>query len=73
METLCPNGRVKALKSGANVIMPNITGEFAEKYSIYPEKAYTNGLVQAERNNLSSLLSSIGRKISSEKGFRKKN
>ena len=39
METLNPNGRIIALQSGANVVMPNVTvTEFREKYEIYPGK-----------------------------------
>ena len=39
METLNPNGRVIALQSGANVVMPNVTSqEYREKYEIYPNK-----------------------------------
>ena len=36
METLKPDGRIIALNSGANVIMPNMTeDEFKSKYNIY--------------------------------------
>ena len=37
METLNPNGRIIALQSGANVVMPNVTTtEYRAKYEIYP-------------------------------------
>ena len=37
METIQSNGRVLALQSGANVVMPNVTSdECKQKYSIYP-------------------------------------
>ena len=56
METLAPNGRLLALQSGANVVMPNLTDDFHRKlYEIYPDKAIT------KRNDLESKLNSIGR------------
>ena len=40
METLNPNGRIIALQSGANVIMPNVTAiEYRTKYEIYPNSS----------------------------------
>lgn len=39
MEALNPNGRILALQSGANVIMPNVSGEEYKKlYTLYPGK-----------------------------------
>ena len=39
METLNPKGRIMALQSGANVIMPNVTmSKYRKKYEIYPNK-----------------------------------
>jgi biotin synthase len=71
METIEKNGRILALKSGANVIMPNITPvEYRRDYSIYPDKS------SIDANNLEELkneFEKIGRKISSKKGFRKDN
>lgn len=41
--TIDPHGRVKALKYGANVIMPNMTpAKYRENYSIYPDKIGIN-------------------------------
>lgn len=66
METLNPNGRIMALQSGANVIMPNITTEDIRcKYEIYPNKANVN------YKQLEAKLKQIGRQISSTKGYRK--
>ncbi len=66
METLNPNGRIMALQSGANVIMPNITAEDIRcKYEIYPNKANVN------YKQLEAKLKQIGRQISSTKGYRK--
>jgi len=43
METLNPNGRIIALQSGANVVMPNVTStEYRAKYEIYPGKICIN-------------------------------
>ena len=37
MESLHPQGRIKALRAGANVVMPNITeGEYRKLYELYP-------------------------------------
>lgn len=67
METLNPNGRMIALQSGANVVMPNVTCEDARgKYEIYPNKIGVNYDEMAEK------LSKIGRSISLNKGFRPK-
>lgn len=71
METIEKKGRILVLKSGANVVMPNITPvEYRQDYSIYPDKS------SVDANNLEELkneFAKIGRKISSKKGFRKDN
>lgn len=65
METLHPEGRMMALQSGANVVMPNVTlDEYKSKYEIYPDKANVN------YGELSEKLRQIGRTISEKKGFR---
>lgn len=67
METLKPNGRILALQSGANVVMPNVTfDECKSKYEIYPNKDKVNYAQLVDK------LSKIGRVVSTEKGFRKK-
>ena len=66
METLNPNGRIIALQSGANVVMPNVTTEkFSSKYEIYPDKSSLNDRDDAER-----IIKSIGRAVSKGYGFR---
>ena len=68
METLNPNGRVIALQSGANVVMPNVTPiEYQNKYEIYPNK---KGL-EYDREVVENLIKSIGRTVSTDFGFRK--
>lgn len=65
METLHPQGRIMALKAGANVIMPNVTFEKCRKnYEIYPDK------VSVDYSKLKTDLKQIGRTISKEHGFR---
>ena len=74
METLHPNGRIIALNSGANVVMPNVTSkEYRKKYEIYPNKICTNENPDACNNCIRSKIISINRIVSSSYGFRSKN
>ena len=69
METLNPNGRIIALQSGANVVMPNVTvTEFREKYEIYPGKVEIS---DCSREIIDEKINSIDRVIASGYGFRK--
>ena len=71
METLNPNGRIIALQSGANVVMPNVTSkEFRAKYEIYPNKICINEEPSQCRNCIEKKIKSIGRTISKDYGFR---
>ena len=73
METIQPNGRIIALKSGANVVMPNVTTQiYRKKYEIYPNKICTSEAPEHCRNCIEAKIKSIGRTISKDKGFRKK-
>ncbi|HEX2962505.1 MAG TPA: [FeFe] hydrogenase H-cluster radical SAM maturase HydE, partial [Ignavibacteriales bacterium] len=62
-------GREKALRVGANVIMPNFTPKpYRDKYCIYPNKKY---IVDDPLNSASSIqhiISSMGRKVSTSRG-----
>ncbi len=70
METLNPNGRIIALQSGANVVMPNVTTtEYRAKYEIYPNKICINDNPDKCRNCIGVKIKSIGREISSDYGF----
>ncbi len=70
METLNPNGRIIALKSGANVVMPNVTtSQYREKYEIYPNKICIHENPDKCRNCIEAKIKSIGRNISSGYGF----
>ena len=71
METLNPNGRIIALKSGANVVMPNVTDvEYRKKYELYPGKICVNDSADKCIGCITSKIKSIGREISASKGFR---
>ena len=73
METLNPNGRIIALKSGANVVMPNVTSkEYRKKYEIYPGKICINENPEQCRGCIENKIKSIGRTIGADKGFRNK-
>ena len=73
METLNPNGRIIALQSGANVVMPNATeGDYRKKYEIYPGKICVNDSPAECRKCIENKIKAIGRTISEEQGFRKK-
>ena len=72
METLNPNGRIIALQSGANVVMPNVTStEYRAKYEIYPGKICINDKPEQCRGCIENKIKSIGRTISKDYGFRK--
>lgn len=70
METLHPNGRIIALKSGANVVMPNITTQqYRAKYEIYPDKICVNDNPDKCRNCIGAKIKSIGRFVAANYGF----
>ena len=72
METLNPNGRIIALQSGANVVMPNVTtSEYREKYEIYPNKICIHENPDKCRNCIEAKIKSIGRTISKTHGTSK--
>ena len=71
METLNPNGRIIALQSGANVVMPNVTTtEYRAKYEIYPNKICINENPSQCFNCIGGKIRSIGRTVSTGYGFR---
>lgn len=73
METINPNGRVIALNSGANVVMPNITeGDYRKVYEIYPNKICINESPYKCSVCIKSKIRSIGRTVATNKGFRQK-
>lgn len=73
MESLHPQGRIKALKSGANVVMPNITeGEYRKLYELYPGKICVNDTPAHCRSCIGLKIMSIGRMIGQGYGEHKK-
>ena len=72
MEALTPQGRLKALQSGANVIMPNITeGQARENYALYPGKSAAAPAPQNLCQELEQKLHTIGRHIGTGYGGHK--
>jgi iron-only hydrogenase maturation rSAM protein HydE len=73
MESLDKNGRIIALKSGANVVMPNVTeGEYRKLYALYPGKICTGDTPAHCRGCITGKIKSIDRIVSEAKGFRVK-
>ena len=71
METLNPKGRIIALQSGANVVMPNVSPtKYRDKYEIYPNKICINDAPEKCRSCIEGKINSIGRIISKKYGFR---
>lgn len=71
METLNKEGRMIALKSGANVVMPNVTeGEYRGLYQLYPGKICVNDTPAHCRGCITSKIIGIGREVSQEYGYR---
>ncbi len=69
METLDPNGRILALQSGANVVMPNATeGEYRKKYELYPGKICINDTPAKCSMCINAKILSIGREVSKDYG-----
>ncbi len=70
METLVPNGQVRALQSGANVIMPNVTlTEYRQNYDLYPGKSVTGNTSAEALQKLKEKIAAIGRTVSETHGF----
>ena len=73
METLNRQGRVIALQSGANVVMPNVTeGEYRKFYALYPGKICINDTPAHCRGCITGKINGIGRVVALDHGFRQK-
>ena len=71
MESLTSNGRITALQSGANVVMPNVTeGEYRKLYALYPGKICTGDTPSHCRGCITGKITGIGRVVSDTYGFR---
>jgi biotin synthase len=67
--TIDAEGRQKALRAGANVVMPNVTdSSYREKYQIYPEKICVNEEAGDCRQCIGGIIASLGRQVSQNKG-----
>lgn len=72
METLAPNGQRKALQSGANVIMPNVTlTTYRKHYELYPGKSTTGYTPDESLQKVKDLIASIGRTVGQDCGTSK--
>ena len=72
METVNPDGRIIALQSGANVVMPNVTeGEYRKFYALYPGKICVNDTPSQCKGCITGKIDGIGRTVSKSQGFRK--
>ena len=70
METINPNGRIIALQSGANVVMPNVTqGDYRKFYAISPGKICVNDTADKCRGCITGKFNRIGRYVSENYGF----
>ncbi len=73
METLQPDGRMLALKRGANVVMPNVTDtDYRKMYMLYPGKICINDAPADCRVCVTGKIKGIGRVVSQDQGFRRK-
>lgn len=73
METLNKEGRIIALQSGANVVMPNVTeGEYREMYQLYPGKICIHDTPVHCRGCITGKILAIDRHVSKEYGYRVK-
>lgn len=71
MEALNKEGRMIALKSGANVVMPNVTeGEYRAMYKLYPGKICVGDTPAHCRGCITNKIVSIGRQVGKEYGYR---
>lgn len=69
LATLDENGRIKGLRAGANVVMPDFTpSPYREKYQIYANRRCIGDDPRYCRSCLQLQIESIGRRISTTRG-----
>ena len=74
METLQPGARELMLRSGANVMMPNVTeGEARQKYALYPGKACVADTPEQCRSCMEGKIRAMGRKVGKGAGGRRRS
>lgn len=67
--TVDPEGRQKALKAGANVVMPNVTAtKYRPLYEIYPAKICIGEEAKDCRQCIGGIIASLGRVVSTDYG-----
>ena len=73
METLRPGARDLMLRSGANVMMPNVTeGEARQKYALYPGKACVADTPEQCRSCMEGRIRAMGRTVGTGAGGRRR-
>ena len=73
METLRPGAREIMLRSGANVMMPNVTeGEARQKYALYPGKACVADTPEHCRACMEGRIRALGRTVGVGAGSRRR-
>ena len=74
METLQPGARELMLRSGANVMMPNVTeGEARQKYALYPGKACVADTPEQCRSCMEGKIRAMGRTVGKGAGGRRRS
>ena len=69
LATLHPQGRIRGLCAGANVVMPNLTPlKYRTLYDIYPNKSNPSEVAEEGRGDLIRQIESIGRTIATGRG-----
>lgn len=70
METLAPDGQIRALTGGANVIMPNVTlTAYRKHYELYPGKSATGYTPDESLQKVIAKIAAIGRTVGTSQGF----
>jgi len=69
LATLSAEAQEKALRSGANVIMPNLTPkDYREYYQIYPGRIHLRAEPEMVKEAIVALVRSLGREVSADYG-----
>lgn len=67
--TISPSGRLKALKSGANVLMPNMTPQkYRSSYRLYPGKSGQKEIPEESYGKAVDTVRKVGRKLATGYG-----
>lgn len=73
MESLAPDGRILALQSGANVVMPNVTdNEYSRLYELYPNKKCITAEAIHTQSEIVQKIIAIGRTVGTGFGSHKR-